>query len=146
MENRKPKFVIFKDVDNEYRFNLTAPNGEVIGSCTQGFKSLQVCNEEIDKVIEVSDSKMCDLTKKNPDDKSGARYEVYLGEDSQYWFRLITSEEDIVLKSEGYTEKHNCKNGIESVKTNAPIAERENTAKEVQKGTVGTSHACWSGL
>jgi len=146
MNNKKPKFEIFNDVKKEYRFNLIAPNGEVIGSCTQGFKTLQSCNEEIDKVIEASDSIICDLTKKDPDDKTSSRFEIYLGADSQYWFRLIISNDDIILKSEGYTEKYNCKNGIESVKTNAPIAEKVNKTNQVQKGTAGKSHASWSGL
>jgi uncharacterized protein YegP (UPF0339 family) len=39
----------------------------------------------------------------------------------QFYFNLWSKDEDIVLKSEMYTTKQNCKNGIESVKTNAPL-------------------------
>lgn len=38
----------------------------------------------------------------------------------QYYFTLWSAIEEIVLTSEMYTAKQNCKNGIESVKTNAP--------------------------
>lgn len=38
----------------------------------------------------------------------------------QFYFNLWSKDEAIILKSEMYTTKQNCKNGIESVKTNAP--------------------------
>ena len=41
--------------------------------------------------------------------------------DDQFYFNLWSKEEDIILKSEMYTTKQNCKNGIESIKTNSPL-------------------------
>ncbi|UPT71050.1 MAG: YegP family protein [Flavobacterium sp. JAD_PAG50586_2] len=38
----------------------------------------------------------------------------------QFYFNLWSAQEEIVLTSEMYTAKQSCKNGIESVKTNAP--------------------------
>ena len=38
----------------------------------------------------------------------------------QFYFNLWSVDEEIVFKSEMYTTKQNCKNGIDSVKKNAP--------------------------
>lgn len=37
----------------------------------------------------------------------------------QFYFNLWSKDENILLKSEMYTSKQNCKNGIESIKNNA---------------------------
>jgi uncharacterized protein YegP (UPF0339 family) len=42
----------------------------------------------------------------------------------QFYFNLWSAQEEIVLNSEMYTAKSSCKNGIESVKTNAPYDSR----------------------
>ncbi|MCX6834078.1 MAG: YegP family protein [candidate division Zixibacteria bacterium] len=47
------------------------------------------------------------------------KFEMYKGFDDQFWFRLQAGNGENILKSEGYTEKHSCKDGIESVKKNA---------------------------
>ncbi len=39
--------------------------------------------------------------------------------DDQFYFNLWSKEQEILLKSEMYTSKQNCKNGIESVKVNS---------------------------
>lgn len=41
---------------------------------------------------------------------------------NQYYFNLYAVNHEIIATSEMYTTKSNCKNGIESVKTNAPKA------------------------
>ena len=43
---------------------------------------------------------------------------------NQYYFRLKAENGKLILASEGYTAKHSCKEGIESVKRNAPYDER----------------------
>ncbi|WP_213997628.1 YegP family protein [Arsukibacterium sp.] len=48
------------------------------------------------------------------------RFEVFLGTNSQYYFRLKAANHEIILASEGYTTKANCLNGVQSVKTHAP--------------------------
>ncbi|RLM25771.1 hypothetical protein BIY29_06820 [Brenneria alni] len=48
------------------------------------------------------------------------KFEIYQGKDSQFYFRLKAGNGEPILASEGYTTKANCKNGIESVKKNAP--------------------------
>ena len=48
-------------------------------------------------------------------------FEVYKGNDKQFYFRLRATNNEIVLTSEGYVSKDGCLNGIESVKSNAPV-------------------------
>ena len=47
-------------------------------------------------------------------------FEIYKDKAGEFRFRLKASNGEIVLASEGYKAKSSCKNGIESVKKNAP--------------------------
>ena len=49
--------------------------------------------------------------------------------DNQFYFNLKAGNGEIIATSERYTTKSSCKNGIESVKENAPIAEIEDTTE-----------------
>lgn len=55
---------------------------------------------------------------------SKGKFEIYKGEDGQYYFRLLASNGESILRSEGYVAKSGCKNGISSVKSNALDDER----------------------
>ncbi len=54
-----------------------------------------------------------------------AKFEVYQDASGQFRFRLRAANNEIIAVSEAYTSKAGCMNGIESVKTNAPVAEIE---------------------
>jgi uncharacterized protein len=47
-------------------------------------------------------------------------FEIFNGSNGQFYFRLKASNAEKILASEGYTTKENCRNGISSVKFNAP--------------------------
>lgn len=49
-----------------------------------------------------------------------AKFEITQRTNKEYQFNLKASNGEIILTSEGYTTKANCKNGIDSVKKNAP--------------------------
>ena len=49
-----------------------------------------------------------------------AKFEIFLGTNRQYYFRLKASNGEKILASEGYTTKANCQNGIQSVKIHSP--------------------------
>ena len=53
-----------------------------------------------------------------------AKFQIYKGEDGQFYFRLIAANGEIILGSEGYVTKAGCWNGIEAVKENAPYDDR----------------------
>ena len=50
------------------------------------------------------------------------KFEVYLDRIGEYRFRLRARNGQIIAVSQGYKSKEGCMKGIESVKTNAPIA------------------------
>ena len=59
-------------------------------------------------------------------------FEIKKAKDGQTFFRLKAANGQIVLASEMYSAKESALNGIESVRKNAPIAERysKQTAKD----------------
>ena len=52
------------------------------------------------------------------------KFQIFVGKDNQYYFRLRAGNGRIIVSSEGYTSKNACENGIDSVKTNALNDER----------------------
>jgi len=51
------------------------------------------------------------------------KFEIYPDNAGKFRFRLKAANGEIIAVGEAYESKEGCKNGIESVKTNAPIAE-----------------------
>ena len=51
------------------------------------------------------------------------QFEIYQDKSEQYRFRLRAPNGEIIAVSEAYKSKDGCKNGIASVKENAPKAE-----------------------
>lgn len=49
---------------------------------------------------------------------------IFTGKDNQYYFNLKANNHEIVLRSEGYVNLAGAKNGVESVKENAPNPNR----------------------
>ncbi len=54
-----------------------------------------------------------------------AKFEIYQDKQEQFRWRLLADNNQIIATGEGYTSKAACKNGIESVKKNAPKASIE---------------------
>lgn len=54
-----------------------------------------------------------------------AKFEVYKDASGQFRFRLKAANNEIIATGESYTTKDACMNGIQSIKTNAPVAEIE---------------------
>ena len=51
------------------------------------------------------------------------KFEIFTDTTGQFRFRLKAPNGEIIAASEAYTTKAACLNGIDSVKTNAPLAE-----------------------
>ena len=60
------------------------------------------------------------------------KFEIYESSD-KFYFRLCARNRQKILGSQGYATKAGCKNGIESVKTNAPN-EAQYERKEAANG------------
>ena len=116
------KFVV-KEVKTGKRFNLVAGNGEVIGvsevyssrsGLANGIKSVR--KNAVAAAVE-------DQTVEGFEQVKNPKFEIYLDKAGEYRFRLKARNGEIILASEGYSQKSGCKNGIESVRKNAPEAE-----------------------
>jgi hypothetical protein len=57
-----------------------------------------------------------------------AKFIIFKDKKGEFRFNLKAPNGEIIATSEGYTTKDSCKNGIESVKKNAPIAEVKDNA------------------
>lgn len=64
------------------------------------------------------------------------KYQIYQGNNDQFYFRLTASNGQNILSSQGYAAKASCKNGIESVKKNGTSADRF----EVKEAANGKFH------
>ncbi len=58
------------------------------------------------------------------------KFKIHKSNNGQYYFNLHAPYGQIIATSETYTTKQNCKNGIESVKVNAPKADTEDLTLE----------------
>lgn len=54
-----------------------------------------------------------------------AKFEIYKDSQGEFRWRLRAANGEVIANGEGYTSKAGCKNGIESVRENAPVAEVE---------------------
>ena len=61
------------------------------------------------------------------------KFVITVRKNGEFQFNLKATNGQIILTSEGYTTKTACLNGVESVKKNAPIAERFEV-KEAKNG------------
>jgi uncharacterized protein len=59
-----------------------------------------------------------------------AKFEIYKDRSGEFRWRLKAGNGETIATGEGYTTKASCKNGIESVKKNAPVAEVDDTTDD----------------
>ncbi|MBK7895434.1 MAG: YegP family protein [Candidatus Promineifilaceae bacterium] len=52
------------------------------------------------------------------------KFEIYKGNNDEFYFRLTARNGQNILSSQGYASKASCKNGIESVKNNGTSSDR----------------------
>lgn len=116
------KFVI-KHTKTGVKFDLKAGNGEVIAT-SEVYSGLDACKAGIESVRKnapiaaVEDQTVEGFaTEKNP------KFEIYLDKAGEFRFRLTAKNGQVIAVSEGYKALASCKNGVESVKKNAPDAE-----------------------
>ncbi len=116
------KFVI-KHTKTGVKFDLKAGNGEVIAT-SEVYSSLDACKAGIESVRKnapiaaVEDQTVEGFaTEKNP------KFEIYVDKAGEFRFRLTAKNGQTIAVSEGYKALASCKNGVESVKKNAPDAE-----------------------
>jgi uncharacterized protein YegP (UPF0339 family) len=103
------KFELFKsEKSGKWYFNLKAKNGQIILS-SQGYAQKQGATNGIESVRKNATNDDC--------------YEIKESSDGKQYFNLCSTNTQVIGKSQMYASKSGLKNGIESVKTNAPEAE-----------------------
>lgn len=125
------KFVITPTKSGSgFTFSLKAGNGEVIATGGEVYSSLSSCKNGVESVKKnapvaaVEDQTVEGFaTEKNP------KFEIYKDKAGEFRFRLKAKNGEPIAVSEGYVKKDSCKNGIESVRKNAPDAAVEEPAE-----------------
>lgn len=62
---------------------------------------------------------------------ASSKFEIFKGNNDNFYFHLKAGNGEVILASQGYTAKASCKNGIESVAVNSK--EESNFEKKVAK-------------
>lgn len=101
------KFEITKRKNGEFHFNLKAGNGQVILT-SEGYTQITGCSNGIESV-----------RKHSVDDKF---FERKTSKDGSPYFTLNAGNGQVIGKSEMYTSKASCENGIASVMSHAADA------------------------
>ncbi|MDR3061496.1 MAG: YegP family protein [Dysgonamonadaceae bacterium] len=104
------KFIIAKQKNGEFHFNLKAGNGLVILT-SEGYSSKNACLKGIESV------------RRNSMDKSN--FEELTSQNGKFYFNLRTTNGQIIGSSQMYETENSVKNGIISVEMNAPDADIE---------------------
>lgn len=116
------KFVI-KETKSGVKFDLKASNGEVIAT-SEVYASMAACKNGIESVKKnASAAAVEDQTKEGFAVEKNPKFEIYTDKAGEFRFRLKASNGQIIATGEGYKALASCKNGVESVKKNAPEAE-----------------------
>jgi len=121
-----PKFQVYKDASEKFRFRLRADDDDIVAvgeayeqhaSCLNGIKSVQKnCKSEIE-----------DLTIEGGPKVSNPKYQIFKDASDKFRFHLRASNGEIIAESEGYQTKEECLNAVEIVK-NSGNAEIEDLA------------------
>ncbi|MBQ6543498.1 MAG: YegP family protein [Clostridia bacterium] len=114
------KFAV-KTTKSGVKFDLKAGNGEIIAT-SEIYSSEKSCLNGIESVRANCGAEIEDQTVEGYAALKHPKYEIYLDKGGEFRFRLKAKNGEINAVSEGYKAKASCKNGIESVKKNAPDA------------------------
>lgn len=110
-------FEVYEDADGQYRWRLTAANGESIADSGEGYSRESNARDAVERVSEYAPT--ADTLDYDP-----AAYEIYLDEAQEWRWRLRHRNGRILADSgEGYTAKAKARQGIRSVQNNAGDAD-----------------------
>lgn len=112
------KFEIYQDKKGEHRFRLKAGNGEIVGT-SQGYSSKSACENGTDSVKR--NSAKAEVVAEG--EGKCPKFEVYEDKGGSFRFRLIASNGEAILASQGYASKAGAENGCGAVTRAAESAE-----------------------
>lgn len=113
---------LIRKTETGYVFHLKAANGENVGT-SHVYMTKDDCKAGIENVRNSAGSEIEDQTIEGYEELDNPKFEIYIDKAGQFRFRLRAPDGENILVSQGYTAKASCKNGIASVKNNAPDSE-----------------------
>ena len=116
------KFIV-KQVKTGVKFDLAATNGEVIVT-SEVYTTKAACLKGVESVrANAPVAALEDQTVEGFEEQKHPKFEMYQDKAGEVRFRLKARNGEIIAVSEGYAAKAGCKNGVESVRKNAPDAQ-----------------------
>lgn len=111
------EFDVYEDNAGEYRWRLRGGNQQIIADSGEGYDSRDGAEEAVARVQKYSpEADVLDIGR--------ASFEIYEDSGGEHRWRLRHRNGNILMDSgEGYTDRSGARDGIESVKRNAPNAE-----------------------
>lgn len=115
------KFVV-RTTKTGIKFDLKATNGEVIAT-SEVYASKDACLKGIASVQKNAPAAAVeDQTVEGFAVEKHPKFELYADKAGEFRFRLKATNGQVIAVSEGYKRMDSCRNGVESVKKNAPDA------------------------
>lgn len=122
-------FEVYRDTAGEWRWRLLHDNGNVIADSGEGYERYAGCINGLDGVKRtVSDAAVLELEDDGESMKTqvgvdGGAFEVYRDAANEWRWRLLHNNGNVIADSgEGYERLAGSKNGLRSVRDNAPTA------------------------
>jgi len=103
----------------EWYFNLVAQNHEIVGT-----SETYVSKSNAERGSETVQGLIIQNVQVEAAETGGAHFELFKGQDDQFYFHLRAANGEIMLQSEGYVARSGALNGVESVRTNGRLPER----------------------
>ena len=117
------KFVINK-TNTGFTYSLKAGNGEIIAIGGEVYNKLASVKNGVASVKKNAPiAGIENQTEEGFKKEKNPKFEIYTDKKGEFRFRLKARNGQVIAASEGYKKIESCKNGIESVKKNAPDAE-----------------------
>jgi uncharacterized protein YegP (UPF0339 family) len=113
------EFNVYEDSAGEFRWRLQNANGDILGDSGEGYSSRSGATEAVDRVKNYApDADTLEI--------GVAAFEIFEDNGGEFRWRLRHRNGNILAdSSEGYSSRSGARDGIESVKRNAPGAETE---------------------
>ncbi|MFC7058182.1 HVO_2922 family protein [Halovenus salina] len=123
----KATFERYEDSAEQWRWRLLHDNGNIIADGSEGYASKQKATQGLESVVEnAPGARVVDLSKDEEDDEEGgtdATFELYEDDAGEWRWRLVHDNGNIISDGgQGYSSKQKAKQGLQSVKLNAPGA------------------------
>lgn len=116
------KFVI-RRTNTGFKFDLRAGNGEVIAT-SEVYSSVDACRSGIASVQRNAPAAAVeDQTQEGFATEKHPKFEIYQDKGGEFRFRLKATNGQVIAVGEAYQSLAGCKNGVDSVKKNAPDAQ-----------------------